>query len=89
MTERMVRAAERKKNSMKTISQIIDSPLPRHKPEPSAIAPDGESRCDKTALSDEDLEQISAAGEATVPTANPEILLGRHDIPNDAEEHTP
>ena len=37
-------------------------------------------------LTDEALELVSAAGEATVPTMNPEILLGRHSIPEDVQE---
>ena len=41
------------------------------------------------ALSDDDLEMVSAAGEATVPTVNPDMLLGRYDILADTKENKP
>lgn len=37
------------------------------------------------ALSDDDLEMVSAAGETCVPTENPEVLLGRHARPDGRE----
>jgi len=40
-------------------------------------------------LSDDDLEQVSAAGDTTVPVMYPDVLLGRHDIPNDTERKKP
>ena len=43
----------------------------------------------KTTLSDDELGQVSAAGDACVPTMNPEVLLGRHAIPDGAEERRP
>lgn len=35
--------------------------------------------CGKAVLSDDDLENVSGAGDAFVPTVNPEVMLGRHD----------
>ena len=40
----------------------------------------------REALSDADLALVNAAGEGCVPTMNPEVLLGRHDIPMEDEE---
>ena len=37
------------------------------------------------ALADDDLELVSAAGEACVPAENPEVLLGRHARPDGRE----
>ena len=43
----------------------------------------------KYELSDDDLAQVSAAGETTVPTMNPEVLLGRHARPDNPRENEP
>ena len=61
----------------------------RQKPDPAAGACGADSRCDQAALSDNDLEQVSGSGETGVPTMNPEVLLGRHARPDDAEERMP
>jgi len=74
---------------MKKLSQAFDYQKFQQNPKLDAITRDVESRYDKAALSDEDLELVSAAGEITVPTMNPEVLLGRHDLPNDTEENRP
>ena len=50
---------------------------------------DASNRDAKAALSDDDLAQVSAAGETTVPTMNPEVLLGRHARPDITEENKP
>jgi len=74
---------------MKRLSQAFDFQKFQHNPKLEAITRDVESRYDKAALSDDDLALVSAAGEVTVPTMNPEVLLGRHDIPTDNEERKP
>ena len=71
---------------MKKLSQAFDFQRFQQNPKLEAITRDVESRYDKAALSEADLELVSAAGEATVPTMNPEILLGRHSIPEDVQE---
>ena len=43
----------------------------------------------KYELSDDDLAQVSAAGETTIPTMNPEVLLGRHARPDNPEDNRP
>ena len=74
---------------MKKLSQTFDFQKFQHNPKLEAITRDVESRYDKAALSDDDLALVSAAGEVTVPTMNPEVLLGRHDISTDNEERKP
>jgi len=71
---------------MKKLSQAFDFQKFQRNPRLDAITRDVESRYDNAALSDDDLAQVSAAGDATVPTMHPEVLLGRHDIPDNAEE---
>jgi len=74
---------------MNKLSQAFDFQKFQQNPRLDAITRDVESRYDKAALSDDDLAQVSAAGDVTVPTMNPEVLLGRHDIPTDTEECKP
>ncbi len=74
---------------MEKHSQAPDYRTVQQKPDPAAVPGDAESRRDKTALSDDDLGHVSAAGDAAVPTMNPEVLLGRHPIPNDTRENRP
>ena len=74
---------------MKKLSQTFDFQKFRHNPNLDAITRDVESRYDKTALSDDDLEPVSAAGVATVPTMHPEVLLGRHARPDNNRENKP
>ena len=74
---------------MKRLSQAFDFQKFQQNPKLEAITRDVESRYDKAALSDDDLVLVSAAGEVTVLTMNPEVLLGRHDIPTDNEERKP
>ena len=74
---------------MKKPLHTLDDQKSRQNPKPAAITRDTESRSDKSALSDNALEQISAAGEATVPTMNPEVLLGRHARPDNTEDNKP
>ena len=50
---------------------------------------DASNRDAKAALSDDDLAQVSAAGETTVPTMNPDVLLGRHARPDNPRENEP
>lgn len=72
---------------MKKLTQAFDFQKFQQNPRLAAIIRDVESRYDRAALSDDDLELVSAAGETSVPTANPEMLLGRHDFPADAGEN--
>lgn len=71
---------------MNKLSQTVDC---QKNPRQAAIAHDMEGRCDNAALSDDDLGLISAAGAAAVPTMNPEVLMGRHDISDKMEENKP
>ena len=74
---------------MKKLSQAFDFQKFRQNPKLEAITSDVENRYDKAALSDDDLELVSAAGETTVPTMNPEVLLGKHARPDNTEENRP
>ena len=74
---------------MKKLSQAFDFQKFRQNPKLAAITRDVENRYDKAALSDDDLELVSAAGETTVPTMNPEVLLGKHARPDNPEENRP
>jgi len=74
---------------MNKLSQVLDFQKFQQNPRLEAITRDVESRYEKTALSDDDLELVSAAGENTVPTMNPEVLLGRHARPDNTEENRP
>jgi len=74
---------------MNKLSQAFDFQKFQQNPRLAAITRDVESRCDKAALSEDDLVLVSAAGNATVPTMYPDVLLGRHDIPSDTEENKP
>ena len=74
---------------MKKLSQAFDFQKFRQNPRLAAIIRDVESRYAKTALSDDDLDLVSAAGDVSVPTMHPETLLGRHDIPGNTEENKP
>ena len=74
---------------MKKLSQAFDFQKFQHNPRLDAITRDVESRYAKAALSDDDLELVSAAGETTVPTMNPEVLLGKHARPDNTEENRP
>ena len=74
---------------MKKLSQAFDFQKFQQNPKLAGIVRETEGRYAKAALSDDDLELVSAAGETTVPTMNPEVLLGRHDIPADKKENTP
>lgn len=40
----------------------------------------------KAALSNDELELVSAAGDAHIPTVNVDVLLGRHAIPDNEEK---
>ena len=74
---------------MNKLSQAFDFQRFQQNPKLAAITSDVERRYDKTDLSDDDLEMVSAAGDATVPTMHPETLLGRHARPDNAEENRP
>ena len=74
---------------MKTLSQAFDFQKFQQNPKLAGIVRETEGRYAKAALSDDDLEKISAAGDATVPTMNPEVLLGRHILPADDQERKP
>ena len=74
---------------MKKLSQAFDFQKFQRNPKLDAITRDVESRYNRAALSDDDLELVSAAGESTVPTMDPEILLGRHARPDITEENKP
>ena len=72
---------------MKKPSQAFDDQ--KMMQNPNQKARDAECCCDKSALSEEELGKVSAAGDATVPTMNPEVLLGRHARPDNREENKP
>ena len=72
---------------MKKLSQAFDFQKFQQNSRLAGIVRDVESRYDKAALSDDDLELVSAAGETTVPTMNPDVLLGRHARPDNTEEN--
>lgn len=74
---------------MNKLSQAFDFQKFQHNPRLNAIIRDVEIRYAKTALSDDDLELVSAAGDTAVPTLHPDMLPGRHDIPTDTEENKP
>jgi len=74
---------------MNKLSQAFDFQKFQCNPKLAGIIRDVESRYAKAALSDDDLELVSAAGVATVPTMNPEVLLGRHALPDNTEENQP
>ena len=74
---------------MKKLSQAFDFQKFQQNPKLAAITRDVESRYTKAALSDDDLELVSAAGVTTVPTMEPEVLLGRHARPDNTEENRP
>lgn len=74
---------------MNKLSQAFDFQKFQQNPRLTDIVHDVESRYDKAALSDDELELVSAAGETTVPTMNPEVLLGRHARPDNPDENNP
>ena len=74
---------------MKKLSQAFDYQKFQQNPKLAGIVRETEGRYAKAALSDDDLEQVSAAGETTVPTMEPEVLLGRHARPDNPEDNRP
>ena len=74
---------------MNKLSQAFDFQKFQQNPRLADVISDVENRYTKVALSDDDLELVSAAGEAAVPTMNPEVLLGRHARPDNAEGNRP
>ena len=74
---------------MNKLSQAFDFQKFQQNPRLADIVRDVESRYNKAALSDDDLELVSAAGDAVVPTMDPEVLLGRHALPDNMEENRP
>lgn len=74
---------------MKKLSQAFDFQKLQQNPKLAGIVRETEGRYAKTTLSDDDLELVSAAGETTVPTMNPEVLLGKHARPDNPEENRP
>ena len=74
---------------MNKLSQAFDFQKFQQNPRLADVISDVENRYDKAALSDDDLELVSAAGVTTVPTMHPEVLLGRHDVPDDTKENKP
>ena len=74
---------------MKKLSQAFDFQKFQQNPWRAGIVRETEGRYAKAALADDDLELVSAAGETTVPTMNPEVLLGRHARPDNTEENRP
>ena len=74
---------------MNKLSQAFDFQKFQQNPRLADVISDVESRYTKVALSDDDLELVSAAGETTVPTMEPEVLLGRHARPDNREENKP
>ncbi len=74
---------------MKKLSLAFDFQKFQQNPKLAGIVRETEGRYAKAALSDDDLELVSAAGETTVPTMNPEVLLGKHARPDNPEENRP
>ena len=74
---------------MNKLSQAFDFQKFQQNPRLADVISDVESRYTEVALSDDDLELVSAAGETTVPTMEPEVLLGRHARPDNMEENKP
>ena len=74
---------------MKKLLQAFDFQKFQQNPKLAGIVRETEGRYAKAALSDDDLELVSAAGETTVPTMNPEVLLGKHARPDNTEENRP
>ncbi len=74
---------------MNKLSQAFDFQKFQRNPRLADVIHETEGRYEKAALSDDDLELVSAAGETTVPTMNPEVLLGRHARPDNIEENRP
>lgn len=74
---------------MKKLSQAFDFQKFQQNPKLAGIVRETEGRYAKTTLSDDDLELVSAAGETTVPTMNPEVLLGKHARHDNPEENRP
>ena len=72
---------------MKKLSQAFDFQKFQQNPKLAGIVRETEGRYAKAALSDDDLAQVSAAGETTVPTMEPEVLLGRHARPDNPEDN--
>ena len=84
-----VHTGERKGKMMNKHSKTHDDQKGQPKPEAAALTHDAESRNDCAVLSDDNLEQVSAAGITTVPTMHPDMLLSRHDIPGDTGKRNP
>ena len=74
---------------MKKLSQAFDFQKFQQNHRLAGIVRETEGRYAKAALSDDDLELVSAAGETTVPTMNPDVLLGKHARPDNTEENRP
>ena len=74
---------------MKKLLQAFDFQKFQQNPKLAGIVRETEGRYAKAALSDDDLELVSAAGETIVPTMNPEVLLGKHARPDNTEENRP
>ena len=74
---------------MNKYSKDADVRKLQQNPGPRDNACKDEGCCDRAILSDDDLDQISAAGDTCVPTVNPEVLLGRHALPSDDRERRP
>lgn len=71
---------------MKKLTQSLNCQKCQQDPKLATVNNEIETHCDQTALSDAELGQVSAAGDVTVPTMDPEVLLGRHALPSDAME---
>ena len=74
---------------MNKLLQAFDFQKFQQNPKLAGIVRETAGRYAKAALSDDDLELVSAAGETTVPTMNPEVLLGKHARPDNPEENRP
>lgn len=74
---------------MKKCSQVVDCRKSKQNSQPAPLTCNAESHCDKVALSEAELGQVNAAGDTTIPTMYPNVLLGRHDNPADTKENNP
>ena len=74
---------------MKKLSKLIPGQEFQQTPKQAAATADAEKHGSKTPLSDAELEQVNAGSSNYVPTFHPEVLLGRHSLPDDTEKQRP
>lgn len=73
---------------MKKLARAFDFQRFQQNPRLAAITCEAESRYAKAALSDDDLELVSAAGDTTVPTEGVKEPIGQHARPDVSDERS-